>query len=249
MIDPTGEGLIDEIEDVREVDEPDTGVPKDALEPSLDADMVELGPDTMESGVDMSTPDLGGGGLASSAPPASGGGGAGSGYVPPNSEEYFEGSGFLDVFNQVVDDESSPFAVAFDHGEGAGSVARPDGTLYFEETEEGLAFQYVGENFADPDYPVDEKAFEGQNLDLGEVRITSKEVGEGSSYGGREIESGSYRFLSSEDTPFDVMMGSVGSTLLGLSFEITDAGDVKEFAEEFSALEYDGEFEMSYGEE
>jgi hypothetical protein len=249
MIDPTGEGLIDDIEEIREVDEPDTGVPEDALEPSLDADMVELGPETLESGVDMSTPDLGGGGLVSSAPPASGGGGAGSGYVPPNSSDHFEGSGFLDVFSGAVSDESSPFAVTFDQGEGAGSVVRPDGTLYFEETEEGLAFQYVGENFADPDYPVDEKAFEGQNLDLGEVRITSKEIGEGSSYGGREIESGSYRFLSSEDTPFDVMMGSAGSTLLGLSFELTDAGDLKEFAEEFAALEYGGDFEMSYGKE
>jgi hypothetical protein len=231
--------------DLREVPEPDSTIDRsqvtghigfEAAMPDL-ADDTLLEPEVDMSGPDMSTPDLGGGGLASGASP-SGGGGRSSGYVPPNSEEYFDGNGLLEVFADVLNDDSSPFAVGVDHQEGVANVFRPDGTLFVQESESGLEFRYVGDRFDDPDYPSDEKKFEGNNLDLKDVSV--QEV---------EKDGELYDFLVSEEVPFDYRVRDVGSVGLSTTFTMDDGEDIARFAESFGVPEeYEGEFDRSYGD-
>jgi hypothetical protein len=105
-----------------------------------------------------------------------------------------------------------------------------------EESESGLDFRYVGDRFADPDYPVDEKKFEGNNLDLRDVSITEKEMGEDS-----------YDFLVSDEVPIDYRVCDVGSVGLSVTFSMDEHQDVQRFAESFGVPEgYDGDFERSY---
>lgn len=228
---------------VREVPRPESSVDlEEAMGPSrLDDAMpdlardVSLEPEVDLTGPDISTPDLGGGGLASGGS-SSGGGFRSSGYVSPGSDEYFDGNGLIDVFAGVLDDDSSPFAVAVDSGEGVANVFRPDGTLFVQESESGLDFRYVGDRFGDPDYPVDEKKFEGNNLDLGDVSVREQEV-----------EGGVYEFLVPEEVPFEYRVRDVGSVGLSTSFSMDDADDIRSFAEAFGvAEEYEGSFERSY---
>ena len=231
--------------EVREVPRPESSISiEDVTGPSrLDESMpelvseVSLEPEVDMSGPDLSTPDIGGGGLAPGS--RSGGGGGGSrGYVPPSSDEYFDGNGLLDVFTSVVDDDSSPFAVGVDANEGVANVFRPDGTLFVQESESGLDFRYVGDRFGDPDYPVDEKKFEGNNLDLRDVSVKE-----------REVDGEVYDFLVSDEVPFDYRVRDVGSVGLSTSFSMDDADDIQRFAEAFALAEdYDGSFERSYGD-
>lgn len=247
-----GDDLLEELDEIREVPKPDEEIPQEEFsDPSLDT-QPELGYE-IDVGLDMSTPDImAGGGLAPSS--RSGGGGARrSGYVPPNSEDYIDGSGFISIFEELA--EESPFAVGVDTSDGTARVLRPDGLLYVEETESGLSFTYIGDNFADEDYPDDAKAFQGQMLDMKQSRISDRELSgdsleriNSSSHSDWEITEGEYTFVMSQDTPFSIRMAEIGGADKGISFQLDEYSEAQEFAEVFTAEAYEGGFNRDYNE-
>lgn len=247
-----GDEILDELDDIREVPEPEGEITQDEFTtPSIDA-KPDLGYE-IDVGIDMSTPDIrAGGGLMPSS--RSGGGGARrSGYVPPNSGDYLDGSGFISIFEELADE--SPFAVGVDSSEGTARVLRPDGLLYVEETESGLSFHYVGEKFADPDYPSDAKAFQGQVLEMSDSVLSDVEISgdqlerfNSRSHTDWEVSEGEYVFVVSEESPFSIRLGEIGGMNKGLSFDLNDYADAEDFSEEFLGTDYDGGFEVSYSD-
>lgn len=246
-----GDDLLDGLDDIREVPEPGQEITEEEFStPSVDT-RPELGYE-IDVGIDMSTPNIMGGGLAPS-PHSTGGGARGSGYVPPNSSDYIEDSGFISIFEELA--EESPFAVGFNSSDGTARVLRPDGLLHVKETESGLSFTYIGDNFADEDYPDDAKAFQGQMLDMKQSRITDRELSgdsleriNSSSHSDWEITEGEYTFVMSQDTPFSMRMAEIGGADKGISFQLNEYSEAQEFAEVFTGQTYDGEFNRDYSE-